>query len=368
MIFCVSCGNGLPDHARFCGRCGSPVSAAADVPAGGREVDAAPTDADDASSDEPSRSPTVAVAKFAEDRLQGGRALGRTPVINPPPPTAPPARVPRALGPGSGRRGWLHTALVAGGITFVLLLAGTVWLFWARDRPANPAVGSNSASGGPAAAVAPTSATPMTRCLWNPTSFAAPARIDLLLDHRREPNVADVGTPPTSAPSAGTQTMTITTNLGVIAVTIDDAKVPCTAASFTYLASKRFFDNTPCYRLTTTDIFVLQCGDPTGTGSGGPAYQFDDENLPSVTHPPYPRGVLAMANAGPNTNGSQFFIVYGDSDLPPNYAVVGTVVRGLDIVDTVAAGGVVPSTDSPNEGPPKTPVTVTSLTMSPSSR
>ncbi len=107
-----------------------------------------------------------------------------------------------------------------------------------------------------------------------------------------------------------------------------------------------YFDNSPCHRLTTSGIFVLQCGDPTGTGTGGPGYTVLDENLnPGLKDAGngaviYPRLTVAMANSGPNSNGSQFFIVYKDSPLPPNYSVIGTVTKGMEIVDKVAAAGV----------------------------
>ena len=114
-------------------------------------------------------------------------------------------------------------------------------------------------------------------------------------------------------------------------------KAPYTTFSFEYLARKKYFDATKCHRLTTSGIYVLQCGDPTGTGSGGPGYQFQDENLTGAT---YPAGTIAMANAGPGTNGSQFFIVYKDTQLPPSYTPWGKVTAGLDIVQGIAKAGV----------------------------
>ncbi len=104
-----------------------------------------------------------------------------------------------------------------------------------------------------------------------------------------------------------------------------------------------YFDNTACHRLTTAGIYVLQCGDPTGTGGGGPGFKTKDENLTALgtgSSVIYPRGIVAMANAGPNTNGSQFFIVYKDSPLPPNYTVIGEVTKGLNIVESIAKDGV----------------------------
>jgi peptidyl-prolyl cis-trans isomerase B (cyclophilin B) len=107
-----------------------------------------------------------------------------------------------------------------------------------------------------------------------------------------------------------------------------------------YMANGGYFDQTLCHRLTTKGIFVLQCGDPTASGSGGPAWQVPDENLPTPSVNTYPAGTVAMANSGPNTNGSQFFIVYADNSmLGPNYTVWGQITKGLDIVKAVAAKG-----------------------------
>jgi peptidyl-prolyl cis-trans isomerase B (cyclophilin B) len=174
----------------------------------------------------------------------------------------------------------------------------------------------------------------------------------------------DVGTPSSGTVArSGTHTMTVTTNLGVVEIQLDSALTPCTAASFGYLASKHFFDNSPCHRLTTAGIYVLQCGDPSGSGAGGPAYQFADENLGAASNGVYRRGMVAMANAGPGTNGSQFFIMYKDSQLEPNYTPFGTVTKGMDILDRVAAGGA-GTENGPDDGRPKLAVTIQSLTVS----
>jgi peptidyl-prolyl cis-trans isomerase B (cyclophilin B) len=141
------------------------------------------------------------------------------------------------------------------------------------------------------------------------------------------------------------------TNQGDIGLMLDNAKSPCTVNSFASLAQQGFFNETPCHRLTTgEELSVLQCGDPTGEGTGGPGYQFDNEyptdqyqpDDPKLQEPVlYPRGTLAMANAGPGTNGSQFFLVYKDSQLPPNYTVFGTIDEtGLATLDKIAAAGV----------------------------
>jgi len=154
-------------------------------------------------------------------------------------------------------------------------------------------------------------------------------------------------------------TMTVHTSQGDIVIALNAAKAPHTANSFAFLAGQKFFDGSHCHRLTTEGIYVLQCGDPTGTGTGGPGYSFGDENLTGAT---YPAGTAAMANAGPNTNGSQFFLVYKDTTLPPSYTPFGTITSGLDVVQKVAAGG----SDDANgqgDGQPKISVVLTSVTV-----
>jgi peptidyl-prolyl cis-trans isomerase B (cyclophilin B) len=126
------------------------------------------------------------------------------------------------------------------------------------------------------------------------------------------------------------------TTQGVITVRMLTTKAPCTTFSFRFLASRGYFNNTHCHRLTTQGIFVLQCGDPTGTGSGGPGYSFNDENLAGAT---YPAGTVAMANAGPNTNGSQFFFVWKNTTLPALYTPFGTVIGGMKVLEKIAAAG-----------------------------
>ena len=136
------------------------------------------------------------------------------------------------------------------------------------------------------------------------------------------------------------RTITLTTNCGDIQIEASGTSAPLTVISMSYLANRGFFDNSPCHRLTTQGIFVLQCGDPSGSGSGGPAYTAPDENLPKGSGNIYPAGSVAMANTGPNTNGSQFFIVYEDnSKLAAKYTLWGRVVKGLEIVKAVAAVG-----------------------------
>ena len=163
---------------------------------------------------------------------------------------------------------------------------------------------------------------------------------------------------PRRTPNRGTVDVDLKTTQGNIKLTLTRPKAPCTVQSFVHLAEHRFYDRTTCHRLTAyPTLKVLQCGDPKGNGEGGPGYSYKDElptdlkpapNDPTGERRIYPRGTLAMANAGPNTNGSQFFLVIADSVLRPNYTVFGTVdAAGLAVLDKVAAGGIVPTPEAP---------------------
>jgi peptidyl-prolyl cis-trans isomerase B (cyclophilin B) len=143
-----------------------------------------------------------------------------------------------------------------------------------------------------------------------------------------------------------------------IDITLDPSTAPCTVNSIAFLAGAKYFDNTKCQRLTTQGRVVLQCGDPTGTGSGGPGYSFADELSGSEK---YPAGTVAMANAGPNTNGSQFFLVYADTSLPPSYTVFGRITAGLAVLQREARGGAV-SQNGPGDGPPRIPIGIATAT------
>jgi cyclophilin family peptidyl-prolyl cis-trans isomerase len=126
----------------------------------------------------------------------------------------------------------------------------------------------------------------------------------------------------------------LVTSCGEIVVELFASESPATVNSFAFLAGEGFYDATVVHRVVPG--FVVQMGDPTGTGTGGPGYRFNDE-LAAARNRRYSRGTLAMANAGPNTNGSQFFICLADVGLPPQYAVFGEVVEGMDAVDKIAA-------------------------------
>jgi len=160
--------------------------------------------------------------------------------------------------------------------------------------------------------------------------------------------------PPMCIDPARTYTATLTTNIGVMTLALDPAAAPLTVNSFVFLAGYHYFDGTTCHRIIPG--FVMQCGDPTGTGTGGPGYEFPDE-LPQAGQ--YRIGSLAMANAGPNTNGSQFFIITGDdgASLSPDYSLFGEVTAGLDVLAAIDALG----TDG--AGVPTSPVDIESITI-----
>jgi peptidyl-prolyl cis-trans isomerase B (cyclophilin B) len=165
--------------------------------------------------------------------------------------------------------------------------------------------------------------------------------------------------------------VSMTTNDGNVGLQLDNAKAPCTVNSFASLAQQGYFDGTTCHRLTTSsELGVLQCGDPSGTGQGGPGYRFANEyptnqyrlSDPALQNPVvYPRGTVAMANAGSGTNGSQFFLVYADSMLPPTYTAFGKIdATGLATLDNIAAAGVDGGSD---DGKPAKPVTIQSVRL-----
>ena len=180
--------------------------------------------------------------------------------------------------------------------------------------------------------------------------------------------------PPSTAVFDGPVEAVIETNQGDIPITMDGAATPCTVTAIASLATQGFYDDTPCHRLSTQGYFVLQCGDPGGTGHGGPGYTFADElvdNDPRLQpcgveldqdFCTYNTGTVAMANSGADTNGSQFILVYGNSKFPPHYTVLGHMdAAGLKVVKAIAAKGIGTQGLGLGDGSPKDPVTIISI-------
>lgn len=159
-------------------------------------------------------------------------------------------------------------------------------------------------------------------------------------------------------------TMTLATTCGDIGIALKAKAAPHTVNSFSFLAGKGYFDHTKCHRLTTNGIYVLQCGDPAGSGSGGPGYTIPDENLKdtSLKNNVYPAGTIAMANTGQaHTGGSQFFLVYQDSQLPPSYTPFGTVsADGMKVLQKIAAAG---ENTGAGDGAPNATVVINKATV-----
>ncbi|WP_448619723.1 peptidylprolyl isomerase [Geodermatophilus sp. URMC 65] len=213
-----------------------------------------------------------------------------------------------------------------------------------------PTAEGEQGEGAPGAGDGGTAASGTVSCEWGEGSSA-------------NPYLTEVAPPDEVVPASGTTDLLVRTNLGELTLTLDRTATPCAAASLVHLTEQGFFDDTPCHREVDSEgLRVLQCGDPTGTGAGGPTYTSPTEVTGAET---YPRGTVAMANSGQGVDGSQFFLVWDDSQLPPAYTVVGTVDEaGLAVLDEVAANGNDGSLDpSPGGGAPTVPVTIESVTV-----
>ena len=255
---------------------------------------------------------------------------------------------------------------VVGAVVAIAAAAAAIGTFVMNDKESEPI------SAAPTSA-APTTPPPRGGAGQLPT-FAASADLGANCQYP----AAQKASRPVDAPKSGrvptdpaTISVSMSTDQGNIGLLLNNAEAPCTVNSFASLAQKGFFNDTTCHRLTTaSSLGVLQCGDPTGTGGGGPGYAFTNEyptsqypkGDPALQNPVlYPRGTLAMANAGPDTNGSQFFLVYKDSQLPPGYTVFGTIdATGLATLDKIAQGGVAGGSQ---DGKPATEVKVKSVLL-----
>lgn len=237
----------------------------------------------------------------------------------------------------------------------------------AAATPGNPPAASTTSPAAPTGQVPPApplpafkpSATLGANCQY-PATPQEPAAKPV-----KPPRTGKVPTDPAQVSAS------MSTSQGNLGLMLSNNESPCTVNSFASLIGQKYFDNTKCHRLTTSETLgVLQCGDPKGDGTGGPGYKFDNE-YPTDQYPPndpkaqqpvvYPRGTLAMANAGPGTNGSQFFMVYKDSQLPPQYTVFGKIQDdGLAVLDKIAKAGVVGGGD---DGAPVSEVTIKSILL-----
>jgi peptidyl-prolyl cis-trans isomerase B (cyclophilin B) len=234
---------------------------------------------------------------------------------------------------------------VGSGVAVLLIVAGIAWIGGAFDSDPKEDTAAQDV------------------CAWTPQSATT------------NTNLKDVGTPPTTdIPTLGTDTMTISTDQGdPIVVALDQEKAPCGTEDLRYLAGKKFYDNTTCHEITTYG--AIRCGDPSGTGLGGPTYSVYSENTPAqpdpspstgtaaATTPLYPKGTVALLGNPPGTNGSQFLIFFKDySPASPEYSIVGTVTAGMDTVTTI---GKIPTVDDSagDKIKPKTKITIKSLTV-----
>jgi peptidyl-prolyl cis-trans isomerase B (cyclophilin B) len=155
--------------------------------------------------------------------------------------------------------------------------------------------------------------------------------------------------------------ITLNTNCGDIVIEAFAKKAPVTVSMLSGLVTSKFYDQSVCHRMIySQSAALLQCGDPTASGYGGPQFQFDDENLPKAVLNNYPIGTVAMANSGPNTNGSQFFIMAANTTLDPNYTVWGRVTKGLEIVQAVVANG---TTTGEEVGQPKVKIAIEKVSI-----
>jgi peptidyl-prolyl cis-trans isomerase B (cyclophilin B) len=257
-------------------------------------------------------------------------------------------------------------ALVVGALVVIGAIVGTV-VYVNKDSKSSSASASASTS---------TPAAPSQDPVANGKlpQFVAPAGLG---ENCQYPASSEQASKKVNPPRTGkipttpaTVSASMSTNQGNLGLVLDNAKAPCTVNSFASLAQQGYFNDTPCHRLTKGGLDVLQCGDPTGSGTGGPGYQFANEyptnqyqpDSPALSQPVvYPRGTLAMANAGPNTNGSQFFLVYQDSQLPPNYTAFGTVdATGLATLDKIAQNGI---EGGAGDGKPAQPVTISYIRL-----
>ncbi|WP_443169959.1 peptidylprolyl isomerase [Nonomuraea sp. KM90] len=258
-----------------------------------------------------------------------------------------------------------RTAIIGSTVGVVIVVGGivaAVALLGGND-PGTEAAASPSATPADTASASASASAPAGPKPYN----AATGTCDYVKDASGG-QVKDVGMPPTKVKTKpATKTMTFKTNLGDIVVELNNAKAPCTTNSLEFLAGKKYYDGSKCHRLGSDKFPMLQCGDPAAKadgksqdGSGGPGYVMAEENLQGAQ---YKRGVMAMAKTqAPGSTGSQFFLVYGDIGLTPDYTPVGTITKGLDILDKVNKAGVITDMGD-GTGAPKQTVEIKDVTI-----
>jgi peptidyl-prolyl cis-trans isomerase B (cyclophilin B) len=182
---------------------------------------------------------------------------------------------------------------------------------------------------------------------------AAPAVRCEFIPTPDKPAAKPVRPPSPRAPAKGTPTAVLATNYGLVVIELDRSNAPCAVHNFTHLVRSLFYNHTQCWRLTdSARLGVLQCGDIVSVEVGGPGYRFVDELTGAET---YPRGTVAMGNQGPDTNGSQFFVVHSRAEIPPAYTVLGRVTHGMSTLDRIVAAGI---EDGAEDGLPAHPVRI----------
>lgn len=233
--------------------------------------------------------------------------------------------------------------LILGAAGALLLICGLAFAFWPGKSTSTASPTPSSTSTAPPAPVP----TPAGVSCTNATPVAS---------------TKTYPSPPAQHLQPGA-TLKLATNCGDIVIAMDVAQAPKTTNALAFLASQGFYTNKNCHRLVVSGIYVLQCGSQTLTGQGNPGFVLPDENLPKAGQTDYPAGSVAMANAGPKTGNSQFFLVYKDMSLPPSYTIWGHITSGLNVVQYVAAKGVAPGSPNLSDGPPAQPVIIKSATV-----
>lgn len=245
--------------------------------------------------------------------------------------------------------------VILASVTVILVIVGGIWYATTRsDTPEETTASSSTSSSAPAlepvATKRPTALPDTVSCEYKDAGEAA--------KEVSKPKGDDVST-------KGTVDVELETSAGKIGMTLDRSVSPCTVNAIEHLAKEKYFDDTVCHRLTSSGLHVLQCGDPSGTGAGGPGFQFNNEHPTDTatqsTQVNYGRGTIAMANAGKDTNGSQFFLNYGDSPLATDYTYFGQINdEGLKTLDKIAEAGVA---DGAGDGAPAQEVKISKATV-----